>query len=453
MGSEKENLPAQAGSPSGGAVDIAAEPVPKNGKSEEPSAPHAAEGAGSTTTPAAANRAAPLLIGALLMVALAGAGIFLAKLQLRKEEPPAAGIAAPEPSPSATVIEIPMAEPPTHAGESPPPEKIFNNATDTLKAGAEAIRGAGPSAPGAITDLPPPPASVGNDAIQKAAKDAAKLLAPKREESSTIDLSAPEPEAAIEGLERAAAADAASGDFITPPVAAALENARLAEEVAGLKRALQSDISGLGSVLQTERQHAEEQKAEIARLNAEMERMRASGMPAVQRARAALALSALSQKTLLGEPFRTEFDAYKALEPDAPVLAALQFYADQGLATAPAFRARFPGLRDSALARARREAASGPIAQLGANFASLINLRPAAPQAGASAAAILSRAEAKLAADDLAGAIAELDTLTGGAKAVFAPWLAEVRARLGAEAALRAASSAELASFERERLH
>ncbi|MFZ5618660.1 MAG: COG4223 family protein [Pseudomonadota bacterium] len=418
MSSEKENLPARVE-----AIDADAKPV-------------------------AALGAAPLIIGVVFMVALATVGVYLAKNYLRKEQSAATEVASPETAAPATILAIPTEEPATHTREAPAPEKIFNNANDALKAGADAIRGATPVAPdGAITELPTPPASVGNEAIQKAAKDAAKLLAPKTDKPATIDLSAPEPEAALESLERAAAADAASGDFVAPPVVAAIDNARLADEVAGLKKALQSDVGGLIAQLEAERQRTDEQKQEIERLNAEVERMRTSGLPAVRRARAALALSALSQKALLGGAFRNELNAYKSLEPEAPVLAALDLYADEGLATVASLKSRFPELRDAALAHARLDNAKGPFARIGANIASLVNLRPAAPLAGASAAAVLSRAEAKVAADDLAGALAELRGLAGDARTVFAPWMLDAKARLGAEAALTAA---QLASPDQE---
>jgi hypothetical protein len=48
----------------------------------------------------------------------------------------------------------------------------------------------------------------------------------------------------------------------------------------------------------------------------------------------------------------------------------------------------------------------------------------------------VARAEAALDGGDLAGAISELEALDGPAAAAAAPWLAEARPRLAAEAAL-----------------
>lgn len=56
--------------------------------------------------------------------------------------------------------------------------------------------------------------------------------------------------------------------------------------------------------------------------------------------------------------------------------------------------------------------------------------------AGSSTAAIVARAEARLAEGDLAGAVAEADTLTGGPAAAAGPWLADARARLAADKAV-----------------
>lgn len=440
MSSEKENLPAEIN-----AIDVATERVRENAGSAAPSSPTHESVA---VKPFAALGVAPLLIGALFVVTLAAAGVYLAKKYLPKEQSAATEAAPVKAAAPTTSLAIPAEAAQTHTQEAPSPEKIFNSANDTLKAGADAIRGAAQTTSGgAITELPPPPASVSNEAIQKAAKDAAKLLAPKTDRPASIDLSAPEPEAALESLEHAAATDTAGGDFATPPVVAAIDNARLADEVAGLKKALQSDVGGLVVQLDAERRRADGQRQEIERLNAELERMRTSGSPAVRRARATLALNALSQKALLGGAFRNELDAYKSLDPEAPVLAVLDLHADEGLAAVADLKARFLELRDAALARARIENARGPFARLGANIASLVNLRPAAPLAGASAAAVLSRAEWKIAADDLAGALAELRGLTGGARAVFAPWMLDAEARLGAEAALAAA---EMASLDQE---
>ncbi|MEZ5983836.1 MAG: hypothetical protein R3C54_16160 [Parvularculaceae bacterium] len=69
-----------------------------------------------------------------------------------------------------------------------------------------------------------------------------------------------------------------------------------------------------------------------------------------------------------------------------------------------------------------------------------MSVRPAHPQEGASTGAVISRAEARLAADDLAGTVSELQGLEGAALETIGPWLDDAKARAGADAALAALS-------------
>jgi hypothetical protein len=385
-------------------------------------------------------KAAPLLFGAFLVIALAAAGVYLARQQLRKEASAPAQTTAPaaETAPAPMTLQLPENAPAApvaapHAAPAPDPSKIFNNANDALKAGAEAIGRATPSVEGSITELPPPPEGRANEGLQDAAKDAAKLFAPKDGDAPTIDLSAPPAETPGETPDRGA-----SADYLTPPVAAAIDNARLAAEVEGLKRSL-VDIAALNENLAAERNRSAGQAGEIARLKDELQRLKAEGSPVEDRARDAAALAALAAKALSGAAYREELSAFAAEAPGARLPAALTARANEGLATFDGLLARFPALRDEALARARREAAKGPMEKLGASLANFVNLRAAAPREGPGPVAVLSRAEARMGARDLGGAIAEIETLEGGARAAFAGFLADARALIEAEAAFRTA--------------
>ena len=57
-------------------------------------------------------------------------------------------------------------------------------------------------------------------------------------------------------------------------------------------------------------------------------------------------------------------------------------------------------------------------------------------EGGESPAAVVARAQAALAAGDLAQAVAELDTLTNGPAEQAAPWLTDAKARLAATGAV-----------------
>lgn len=388
-------------------------------------------------------RAAPLLFGAFLLFALAAAGVFFARRQLDRETIAAPQEAPSESAPEEAVIELPEPAGTPLAGEGPPQAKIFNSANEGLKAGADAIARAAPSVKGSISELPPAPdAGEGNEALQDAAKDAAKLFAPKPEKApagkgTEIDLSTEDPEAAVESLERAAKAQA-SPDF-SPPGAAA-------HAAAGIGEALSLDVARLAGSLETERQHTERQAAEIARLNAELAALKMQGSPAAQMAKAALLFNVLAEKAKTGEPYRRELQEYES-GAGATLPPAIGAGADKGLATLAALKGEFPEIRDAALAAARREASKGPVSRLGANFASLVRLRPAAPIDGRGPAAVLSRAEGDLAADDLDGALAELEGLAGAARGETAAWAAKASARAAADAALSETGRALLAAL------
>ncbi len=395
-----------------------------------------------TTVPAEAQVTAPtppkakvspraaLLVGGAVVAAVVVIGVLLARRHLAN--PPLVDVESVDSAPQAATFDLPAPlDGPAHAGESQSTEKIFNTTNDQIKAGAGAIGRAGAQAPGTITELPAPPDDFGGAGLQDAAKDAAKLLRP---EAGAIDLSNADPQASIDSLERVADT---SGDYVAPGTAAG-ETAALAADVAGLQAALQLEVAGLAGNLNAERRRAGEQSAEIARLNAELQQLKAGSAPDSRRAQAALALAALAQQARSGAAYRSEYNVYRRMAPEALDLGPLAARADAGLPILADLRRTFAGLRNEALATARRDAAKGPLAAVGANVAALVNLRPARPIKGAGAAAVLSRAEARLEADDLAGAVAEISALQGAQALPLAPWLAEARARLDAEAALQA---------------
>src|SRR3990167_4331235 len=139
-------------------------PVPADpaaaGSVDDERAPPSAQ-SGSQAFPA---RAAPILLGALLLAALAAAGVYFAKRQLaRTSEPAEAASATPAASPAASAapVEIQESEGLTLAGEGPAPGKIFNNAVEGVKTGAAALEAAPAPSDGAITALPPAPGASG----------------------------------------------------------------------------------------------------------------------------------------------------------------------------------------------------------------------------------------------------------------------------------------------------
>ncbi|MEZ5934435.1 MAG: mitofilin family membrane protein [Alphaproteobacteria bacterium] len=140
-------------------------------------------------------------------------------------------------------------------------------------------------------------------------------------------------------------------------------------------------------------------------------------------------------------------------EPYASALTSLQSLAkdDDALgaslaALEPAAADGVPGL--AALKSSFGEAASRALLadegdrsltdQVGDNLFGIINMRPAGAEAeGSDSRAILARARARLAQDDLGSALAELATLEGGAAEAMQPWIARAESRIAAEAAVQ----------------
>ncbi len=123
-------------------------------------------------------------------------------------------------------------------------------------------------------------------------------------------------------------------------------------------------------------------------------------------------------------------------------LQALQAHAASGLPTRRLLAERF-----SAVARgiasagyAEDESWYGAILK---RVNEVVSIRPVGSEVeGSGAAAVAARAEALIEAGDLHGAVAELESLSGGPAEAAAGWLSDAQARLAAEAALAEISTA-----------
>lgn len=112
---------------------------------------------------------------------------------------------------------------------------------------------------------------------------------------------------------------------------------------------------------------------------------------------------------------------------------------DSGVPTVSQLASRFDRLA-SGIVRAGQQEGPQPWYEKAANrVSSLITVRRVAGEVeGDSAAAIVSRAEARLQENDLEGAVAQVGTLEGPAAEVAAPWLRDANARLAADRAVAA---------------
>lgn len=147
-------------------------------------------------------------------------------------------------------------------------------------------------------------------------------------------------------------------------------------------------------------------------------------------AAAAYAVSAATDAARAAGPFEPAYAALATLLPGDANVAALAPYAKTGAPTTGELREDFRTLEVEIIRAARMsDAGGGAWGQIQAWLAQFIVVRRL-DDPGRSASAIVERASKRIAAEDLAGGVAELSTLTGAPATVAAPWLAQARARL-----------------------
>lgn len=216
------------------------------------------------------------------------------------------------------------------------------------------------------------------------------------------------------------------------PAAPAADPA-LASELASLKAQVEGLQAGGGAAVQ-EALAAVQQKLDAASTAADEISTRAAA--AGQQALATAALGRIRAALDSGLPYGSALADLGPAVGDA-MPAVLAEAAEAGLPTLNTLRDRFPEA-----ARAGIEAAltADPGASWGQRIGNFLRAQTAArslsPREGADADAVLSRAEAALAAGDAAGALAGVKSLPEAAQAAMAPWIALAEQRLAAEAAL-----------------
>jgi uroporphyrinogen-III synthase len=195
------------------------------------------------------------------------------------------------------------------------------------------------------------------------------------------------------------------------------------------------------------------QGQELARLQEELAGLNATlGERGEQRRSESLvlALGQLREALERGAPYAPALATARSLAADdqavMPLLAPLDAGADRGVPTRADLRARFDKVAAEAARRDTVAAADGWWGPLAERLSSLISVRRVGEVDGDTNAALLARAEQRLEADDLAGAVAEVEKLQGAAAAPAQAWLADARARLQADAAFARLSAYALRS-------
>jgi hypothetical protein len=150
------------------------------------------------------------------------------------------------------------------------------------------------------------------------------------------------------------------------------------------------------------------------------------------RASVALALRSAFER---GEPFAELLKSAEELAGKDEAFDALAVVSATGVATPAALRRDFAA-HGGAIDAALSPTPEGLAARLLANARLLVRVRPEGPVEGNGPLAVLSRIEAALAAEDLAGALVQWEQLPDAAKQATAPWRRRAAERAEAAAKL-----------------
>jgi hypothetical protein len=118
-------------------------------------------------------------------------------------------------------------------------------------------------------------------------------------------------------------------------------------------------------------------------------------------------------------------------------LAAIAPYAADGVPSLEGLKTSFPDMAAAVVAAQRAaETGDGWVSGAVKRVSNLVSLRPVGAVEGDGPGAAVARAEVHLSADDLAGAVSELESLSGEATDAAAGWLTQAKGRLAVDATL-----------------
>lgn len=231
--------------------------------------------------------------------------------------------------------------------------------------------------------------------------------------------------AALESVVNAPLAEAASADGGTPTAA------RIFALQSGLQN-IQAQLQQIPSSTQIAGL-----TAEVQRMQQELPAIEASSRSAAEAARAAFAVAAAAEASRSSGPFEQSYASLQALLPQDPNVLALAPLARSGAPTRNELRDDFADIEVDIIRAARQsQAGAGFWGRIQAALAQWVTVRRKGE--GDTPAGVVERAEQRIAADDLAGAITELSRLSGPARQVAEPWLRDARKRLEIDTRLAA---------------
>ena len=148
----------------------------------------------------------------------------------------------------------------------------------------------------------------------------------------------------------------------------------------------------------------------------------------------AIATAALKAAVDRGAPFTAELEAFAAIAPDAPGIAPLRTFAEQGVPTREILLAEVEPAAAAMIAASRPvDPNAGFFDRLLQSAESLVTVRPIGAVEGSGVPEIVARMQVAMTAGDLAKALAEFDTLPDAAKAAAGTFAEKLKARRDAE--------------------
>lgn len=313
-------------------------------------------------------------------------------------------------------------------------------------AGGAGLALTAPAIPQIAAYLPKPPAAAPLPAVaaleaeQAALRDALDALTARVAALETASPAMPAAPSQDPAAPATPGADAPAAPTIPGAVAAQADLEALVARVASLETRLAAlDPTGAGGQVIAGLQ------ADIAALKATVDVMRATAaaQPTGPSSAAAFAGLALADAAARPGPFPAEWEQARIAAPDDPAVAALADLAKRGAPTPAQLAERFVAVRSEISAAVATEAqADGFMGWIQQLFARLFTVRSTAGATGNGPDALAARAQAKLAQGDLAGAVSDVEALTGPAESVAADWLARARDRLAID---RYAAAARIA--------
>lgn len=250
-------------------------------------------------------------------------------------------------------------------------------------------------------------------------------------------------------------AEAAARPAVTGDVDLARRVAQLESRLASTEGPDPTDkLSAAESALRAENERLAGRMADLERRLASLQERAAQASARVEGRRSdaqILAIMQLRDAVARGAPFGQELAAVAAVVKDDPAyaeaMATLRAHAERGVVPRRDLARRFAPVASAAVRAGIAPEGSDWVSRTAARLASVVTIRRVGEDvAGDKPDAAIARAEARLQEDDLAGAIAALERLDGGAAAAMATWLADARATLASEQALALLSRRALAA-------